>query len=104
MYEHFKKSGWVDKVLTSSSVFENISKAALVGAGSKMFSTVIFYPQDVIRTRLRENSKLSFSQTIKGMYKEKGLVSFYRGLVPQLLKSTTSSAILFGIYDWLINL
>ncbi|MCJ1332969.1 hypothetical protein MMC10_009663 [Thelotrema lepadinum] len=77
----------------------------LCAAGSaKFFATVLTYPHEVARTRLRQaptqNGQLKYTglvQCFKTILKEEGVVALYGGLTPHLLRVIPSAAITFGM-------
>ena len=77
----------------------------LGAAGSaKLVATVLTYPHEVARTRLRQaplqNGQLKYTglaQCFRTMGKEEGVISLYGGLVPHLLRVVPSAAITFGM-------
>ncbi|KAI9733332.1 MAG: hypothetical protein M1834_003416 [Cirrosporium novae-zelandiae] len=83
-----------------------------VGAAgtAKLFAAVVTYPHEVVRTRLRqapmENGRLKYYglvQCFKTIWKEEGLVGLYGGLTPHLLRVVPSAAIMFGMYEVILN-
>lgn len=61
---------------------------------SKLIATCITYPHEVIRTRMRHNSKLGLYDSInKGM--------LYSGFWRHLCKTVPNSVIIFTIYEYL---
>lgn len=77
----------------------------LGAAGSaKLFAAVITYPHEVVRTRLRQaplhDGRLKYtglSQCFGSIWKEEGMIAFYGGLTPHLLRVVPSAAIMFGM-------
>ncbi|AET40901.1 Rim2p Ecym_7045 [Eremothecium cymbalariae DBVPG len=82
------------------------------GAGAaKLFASIITYPHEVIRTRLRqapvENGKLKYTgllQSFRIIFKEEGFRSMYGGLTPHLLRTVPNSIIMFGTWELVIKL
>ncbi len=102
IYEKFKNSDALSRFNNIIGSDNNFSTSALAGGLSKMTTTVIFYPLDVIRTRMREQGNKNVKSVLNCMIKN-GPKSFYNGLFLQICKSSLSSAILFGIYEWSFN-
>ncbi|EPZ30832.1 mitochondrial carrier [Rozella allomycis CSF55] len=102
-YEHSKKLKvpYVD----NSMGYVIFAKAALC----KTAATLLSYPHEVIRTRLREGTTggvlryTGFIQSTKLIFKEEGILAFYRGLTTHLLRTVPNSAIVFVVYEAIIN-
>ena len=112
LYEQLK--GYVKKreeALEASGRVPTISDdiTSIVGrlgaAGTAKFvATVLTYPHEVVRTRLRQaptqNGQLKYTglvQCFKRMIREEGMASLYGGLTPHLLRVIPSAAITFGM-------
>ena len=83
----------------------------LVAAGfSKTVASIIAYPHEVVRTRLRQEDTKgprkyrSFFQTLLLVYKEEGRKGLYGGLGTQLVRQVPNSAIMFMTYEIMVAL
>eukprot|EP00096_Caligus_rogercresseyi_P005574 TRINITY_DN2142_c0_g2_i1.p1 TRINITY_DN2142_c0_g2~~TRINITY_DN2142_c0_g2_i1.p1 ORF type:complete len:345 (+),score=96.90 TRINITY_DN2142_c0_g2_i1:160-1194(+) len=76
------------------------------GACSKTCATVVAYPHEVARTRLREDGSKynSFWQTLGIVYREEGRAGLYRGLLTQLIRQIPNTAIMMGTYELSVTL
>ncbi|XP_017493086.1 PREDICTED: solute carrier family 25 member 36-like [Rhagoletis zephyria] len=105
VYEFFKEklaeiqdNGANNNNKTRLNIFHYMAAAA----ASKSFASLIAYPHEVARTRLREEGHKyrSFFQTIFLVYREEGIRNgLYRGLVTQLLRQIPNTAIMMGTYE-----
>lgn len=102
-----ERTGWDDAVLWSYK---------LGAAGSaKFFAALVTYPHEVVRTRLRQAPittsgtgvpHLKYTglvQCFKLVFKEEGMAALYGGLVPHMLRVVPSAAIMFGVYEAVLN-
>jgi solute carrier family 25 protein 33/36 len=80
----------------------------LASAGTaKLIATLITYPHEVLRTRLRQmplnsNGQYKYTglvQCAKLIVKEEGLSALYGGLTPHLMRTVPNAAVLFGTYE-----
>ena len=72
-----------------------------IGSFASLCAVTATYPCDVIKRKYHLSGELgnkqytSYKQLMKTMYKESGLVGFYRGIIPCYLKMIPSSALFF---------
>ncbi|XP_065918241.1 mitochondrial thiamine pyrophosphate carrier-like [Dysidea avara] len=70
-------------------------------------ATCVCYPFDVLRTRLIGQGEpkvyRSITHAVKLMYRESGISTFYKGLVPTLTQNALYAGIQFGIYTTLMT-
>lgn len=72
-----------------------------IASSTKMVSTAVTYPYQVIRTRLQDHNRQwrSVSDVVKTSWANEGVRAFYRGLLPCLLRVTPATALTFVIYE-----
>ncbi|KAH9939115.1 mitochondrial carrier [Epithele typhae] len=80
-------------------------------AGSaKCVATLITYPHEVIRTRLRQplvNGRMKYTglvQTLQLVIKEEGVASLYGGLSAHLMRVIPNAAVMFFIYEAVLRM
>lgn len=78
-----------------------------IAAMSKTTATCIAYPHEVVRTRLREETKQrkyrGFFQTLSTVAKQEGVKALYRGLGTQIVRQVPNMAIVMGTYEFIID-
>ncbi|CDR42615.1 CYFA0S10e00298g1_1 [Cyberlindnera fabianii] len=96
---------------TSWDSFVEWSARSGSAGAAKFVASLITYPHEVIRTRLRqaplENGKPKYTglvQCFRLIVKEEGLASMYGGLTPHLLRTVPNSIIMFGTWELVIKL
>ena len=74
-----------------------------LGGTSALFAQTICYPLDTIRRRMQnKNSNYKNGLDVANkMIKYEGYLSFYKGIVPNILRMVPNTAIRFLIYDYL---
>ena len=85
-----------------NTVADEIS-LSLSGAFACGTAVTICYPMDVVRTRLvvrggTQKYKNIFS-CVRILYKEEGLASFYRGILPAMAQMTPNAAVYYSVYN-----
>jgi len=78
---------------------------------SKLSATLVMYPHEVVRTRLRQDLKDSsgrlkyrnFLQTLLTVAKEEGRAGLYGGFGTNLVRQIPNTAITFLVYEAIVN-
>ena len=94
------------KANSAAKVDKNNVTDFMVAAGfSKSVASMVAYPHEVVRTRLRQEEQSgqrkyrSFFQTLALVYKEEGRAGLYGGLGTQLVRQVPNSAVMFMVYE-----
>lgn len=112
LYERLKKMG-VDKSETADSGKVASKLSSMVGAAgvAKLVASLITYPHEVVRTRLRQQAEpgqapkyRGLLQTVKLVYKEEGMAALYGGLSAHLLRVVPNAVVMFSIYELTLRL
>ena len=75
----------------------------LSGAFACGTAVTICYPMDVVRTRLvvrgGTQKYKNILSCVRMLYKEEGLASFYRGILPAMAQMTPNAAVYYSVYN-----
>ena len=79
----------------------SVVNTLLATVASKTAATLITSPIEVIKTRMRMASTRNFGlvQSIRAVWNEAGIVGFYRGMVPALLRLMPAQCLMFITYE-----
>ena len=76
----------------------------MVASGTaKLVSALVFYPTEVVRLQLQQDSTKSYQQMLLSVRRDKNFIWLYRGLQFQLPKIVLSTMVMFGTFELLIN-
>lgn len=116
LYERLKKVG-ADSAATSRSGArtDNVGSklSSMVGAAgtAKLVASLITYPHEVVRTRLRQQPEPGHApkytgllQTVKLVYHQEGFAALYGGLSAHLLRVVPNAVVMFSIYELTLRL
>lgn len=81
---------------------EYIKRESIAGASAGVVGTVLGYPLDVIKTR-QQVSATSIPNAIRNIYRESGLMGYYRGMISPLVSLTILNTLNFSSYSFTKN-
>ena len=96
-YQHYKE--WVEK----KGKFTNLN-SFIGGVGAGCFSVVVSTPADVLKTQMQEGEKHKINFLIKHIYKENGILGFWRGSLARLLRVAPGQGVMFLTYEYVNKL
>lgn len=96
--------------ITNLDKFLNWFATSGAAGFAKFVASLVSYPHEVVRTRLRqaplENGRVKYTGLINCFRKiiaEEGLASLYGGLTPHLIRTVPNNIIMFGTWDLIIR-
>ncbi|KAK4760835.1 hypothetical protein SAY87_005728 [Trapa incisa] len=105
-----KSEGRIERPGTADKVLNSVDYAIL-GASSKLAAILLSYPFQVIRTRLQQRPSadgtpryLDSWHVVKGTARLEGILGFYKGITPNILKNVPASSITFVVYENVMSL
>jgi solute carrier family 25 folate transporter 32 len=109
LYEYLK-----DEIKRKSGT-QSLSTTHLIAASSlsKIIASVIAYPHEVVRTRLQDSSHSRHIQqpgvefrsysgpvdAVSSIWKQEGVTGFYRGIIPNLIRTVPAAVITLVSYE-----
>ena len=81
----------------------------VMSATCKLIASVVSYPHEVLKTRLREvdvtgkHLYRNIYDAIVRIWREEGWRSFYMGIEPHLMRTVPNTAITFLVFEYLMN-
>ncbi len=90
-----------DNIVKNNEI--NPTTTLMLGGFSALFSQTLCYPLDTIRRRM-QNKEIVYKNGLdagKKILKHEGFLSFYKGLLPNILRMVPNTAIRFAIFDYL---
>ncbi|KXJ26517.1 solute carrier family 25 member 36-A [Exaiptasia diaphana] len=111
IYEHIKSKLRAHKEKTrpgQQSMFDFV-EFMMAAATSKTFASIVAYPHEVVRTRLRQQESdgtrkyRSFFQALKKVAIEEGRPGLYGGLGTQLIRQIPNTALVFLTYEAIVG-
>ncbi|WFD24544.1 Pyrimidine nucleotide transporter, mitochondrial [Malassezia equina] len=106
LYEQLKRVQQRRQDASTASVLPTVSSAGT----AKMIATIITYPHEVIRTRLRQEPAHGVRkyrhlvQTFRVVLREEGVAAFYGGLSAHLMRVIPNAVVTFSIYELVLRL
>jgi solute carrier family 25 (peroxisomal adenine nucleotide transporter), member 17 len=89
---------WRFSFVALKTVFSKEVEDFFVGGISKLVSTILTYPVQVLKTRMhasRWGNEMNVMQLIRSIVDEEGLSSFFHGIEAKLLQTVLTSATMF---------
>jgi solute carrier family 25 folate transporter 32 len=75
----------------------------IMSCTSKIISTLITYPCQLLRSRLQDyssiNEKKTVRQVVQNVYNLEGIGGFYKGVLPNIVRVLPATCITFSIYE-----
>lgn len=101
LYEKLKQMSTENLFLENYAFLSYFTSAGF----AKSLSSVICYPHEVARTRLRQegNKYQGFFQTLALVIKEEGALALYKGMGTHLIRQIPNSAIVMTTYELLVK-
>ncbi|OBA18693.1 uncharacterized protein OGAPODRAFT_15348 [Ogataea polymorpha] len=86
-------------ILTTSSHM-SAAQYLCASAVSKMVSTIVFYPLQVIRSRLQINrGRYGLVSAATEVFEREGFFGFYKGLFANLIRVVPATCVTFAVYE-----
>ena len=100
---NFATSDFLKEKIPNADDKNNVSTNLLLGGFSGLFSQTVCFPLDTVRRRM-QNKEMPYKNGLDAgskILKYEGILSFYKGLLPNILRMVPNTAIRFAIFDYL---
>eukprot|EP00092_Neocalanus_flemingeri_P003634 GFUD01003901.1.p1 GENE.GFUD01003901.1~~GFUD01003901.1.p1 ORF type:complete len:282 (+),score=37.32 GFUD01003901.1:631-1476(+) len=89
--------------LDVASISNPVVKAFLAGSMSGTFSTLIFQPLDLMKTRIQQQAELRLSMTgvVKNVLAQENVLGLWRGVIPSLVRTVPGVGLYFSSMHWM---
>jgi len=92
-FQHYKEH------ISKKEKFTNIH-SFIGGVGAGLFSVLVSTPFDVIKTQAQEGSRKGMIELGKEIYKEHGILGYWRGSLARVLRVGPGQGMMFLSYEW----
>lgn len=107
LYEQFKSYRRKNGMMKEENWADKVGAAG----AAKLIATIITYPHEVVRTRLRQAPPhgstvpkyTGLVQSFNLVLKEEGIAALYGGLSPHLLRVVPNAAVMYSIYELVLK-
>ena len=106
LYERFKRLARPTQPGETQSAASYVGSIMGASAGAKAIASLITYPHEVLRTRLRQEPPkggvkkyTGLLQTLKLVVREEGAAALYGGLTAHMLRVIPNSVLIFLTYE-----
>jgi solute carrier family 25 protein 38 len=82
---------------------KTIASTAVNALAAGALATIVTQPLDTVKTSVQLGSSSGMRQAIVDIFKRDGIAGFYLGTLPRFLRKTTSSAITWTVYEYLVS-
>ncbi|ESN98772.1 hypothetical protein HELRODRAFT_162228 [Helobdella robusta] len=102
LYNSLKHFLTDDLSMSSSSTSLYLS----CGLVSGFLSSLLTHPPDVVKTQVQTYPSIchNYTQAVRHIYKHSGMLGFFKGLPPRLLKKTLTSALSWTVFERVMHL
>lgn len=92
-YEELKRSNYFKE----GGTINYLAMASI----SKIFATLVTYPYQVIKSRIQISKDLTIRTEVRNMWIKEGILGFYKGIGPNIIRVLPGSCITFGVYEFM---
>jgi hypothetical protein len=73
------------------------------GVFAGIFSVIVSTPADVLKTQMQEGKKEKILHIINKIYKNSGIIGFWRGSLARMLRVAPGQGVMFFTYEGVSN-
>ena len=87
--------------LDVATISNPVVKAFLAGSLSGTFSTLMFQPLDLMKTRIQQRAELSMTGVFKNVVAQENILGLWRGVIPSLVRTVPGVGLYFSSMHWM---